>query len=135
MWQSLEILNVFNTFTLKWIFWETETFFKKLEYRFSLKALRLKVQHFLTKLPRQKKPMSRKIERGVQNGPVIKSGVLPVTILFFWRFCFSLRTTYKELIWCTNYQMSILILFIGAGVLFQGAFEKMLAKGFTNCIL
>ena len=25
------------------------------------------------------------------------------TILFFWKFCFSLRTSYKDLIWCTNY--------------------------------
>ena len=27
---------------------------------------------------------------------------LRVTILFFWKFCFSLRTSYKELIRCTN---------------------------------
>ena len=32
MWQWLEILNVFNTLTLKKIFWKTKTFFKKLEY-------------------------------------------------------------------------------------------------------
>ena len=25
------------------------------------------------------------------------------TILFFWKFCFSLRASYKRLIWCTNY--------------------------------
>ena len=25
-----------------------------------------------------------------------------VTTLFFWKFCFSWRTSYKELIWCTN---------------------------------
>ena len=30
--QSVEILNVFNTLTLKQIFWKTKTFFKKLEY-------------------------------------------------------------------------------------------------------
>ena len=34
MWQSVEILNVFNTLTLKQIFWKTKTFFKKLEYCF-----------------------------------------------------------------------------------------------------
>ena len=33
MWQSLKILNVFNTLTLKQIFWKTKTFLKKLEYR------------------------------------------------------------------------------------------------------
>ena len=47
--------------------------------------------------------MLRQIEWWVQNGPITKNGVLPVTTLFFWKFCFSLRTFYKELIWCTNY--------------------------------
>ena len=31
MWQSVEILNDFNTLTLKKIFWKTKIFFKKLE--------------------------------------------------------------------------------------------------------
>ena len=31
MWQSVETLNVFNTLTLKQIFWKTKIFFKKLE--------------------------------------------------------------------------------------------------------
>ena len=30
----MEISNVFNTLTLKQIFWKTKTFFKKLEYGF-----------------------------------------------------------------------------------------------------
>ena len=30
--------------------------------------------------------------------------ILPVTTLFFRKSCFSLRTSYKELIWCTNYR-------------------------------
>ena len=34
MWQSVEILKVFNTLILKQIFWKTKTFFKKLEDRF-----------------------------------------------------------------------------------------------------
>ena len=38
MWQSLEILNVFNTLTLKQVFWKTKTFFKKLEYRFLIES-------------------------------------------------------------------------------------------------
>ena len=47
--------------------------------------------------------MLRQIEWGVQNGPITKNGVLPVTILFFRKFCFSLRTTNKELISSTNH--------------------------------
>ena len=48
------------------------------------------------------KPMLRQIEYWVQNGPITKNGVWPVTTLHFWKFCFSLRTSYKEMIWCTN---------------------------------
>ena len=32
------------------------------------------------------KPMLRRIEWGVQNGPITKDGVLPVTSLFFENF-------------------------------------------------
>ena len=46
--------------------------------------------------------MLRQIEWWVQNEPITKNGVLPVTTLYFWKFCFSLRTSYKEMIWCTN---------------------------------
>ena len=38
MWQSVEILNVFNTLTLIQIIWKTKHFFKKLEYRFLVEA-------------------------------------------------------------------------------------------------
>ena len=41
MWQSLEILNVFNTLTLKQVFWKTKTFFKKLEYRFLIESTKI----------------------------------------------------------------------------------------------
>ena len=34
MWQSVKILNDFNSLTLKQIFWKTKSFFKKLEYHF-----------------------------------------------------------------------------------------------------
>ena len=42
--------------------------------------------------------MLRQIEGWVHNGPITKNGVLVVTTLFFKKFCFSLRTSYKELI-------------------------------------
>ena len=42
--------------------------------------------------------MLRQIEWGVQNGPITKNGVLPVATFFFRKFCFSLRTSHKELI-------------------------------------
>ena len=46
--------------------------------------------------------MLRQIEWWVQDGPITKNGVLPATTLLFWKVCFSLRTSNKELIWCTN---------------------------------
>ena len=42
--------------------------------------------------------MLRQLEWGVQNGPITKEGILPVTTLFSQKFCFSLRTLYKQLI-------------------------------------
>ena len=41
MWQSVKILNVFNSLTLKEIFWKTKTFFKKPEYRFLVESTKI----------------------------------------------------------------------------------------------
>ena len=38
MGQSVKILNVFNTLTLKHVFWKTKVFFKKLEYLFLVES-------------------------------------------------------------------------------------------------
>ena len=46
MWQSVEILNDFNTLTLKQIFWKTKTFFKKLEYRFLVESTKIENASF-----------------------------------------------------------------------------------------
>ena len=42
----MEILNVFNTLTLKKVFWKTETFFKKLEYRFLVETTKIENTSF-----------------------------------------------------------------------------------------
>ena len=84
-------------------FLENENLFKKnWSTVFYLKALKLKTHNFYIKPPYQR-PMLRQLEWWLQNGPITKNGVLPVTTFFFWKFCFSLRTSHKELIWCTNY--------------------------------
>ena len=67
--------------------------------------------------------MLRQIEWGSQNGPITKNRILPVTTLYFLEFCFSLRTSYKELIWCTNYLNANIHTFVSAGVLFDGVFS------------
>ena len=75
MWQSVKILNVFNTLTLKQIFWKAKTFFKTLEYCFLVESTKIENASFSYKT---------------------------VTTLFCWKFCISLRTSYKELICCTS---------------------------------
>ena len=91
------IFERFQYFNFKTNSLENENLFQKTE---KLKALKLKTHHFHTKL-RCQKSILRQIEWWAQNGPTTKN-VLPVTALFFRKFCFSLRTSYKELIWYTN---------------------------------
>ena len=65
------------------MFLKNEIFFSKnWSTVFKLKALRLKMYHFHTKLPYQK-PVLRQIAWRVQNGPFTNNGVSPVTTLFF----------------------------------------------------
>ena len=101
MWQSVKMLNVFDGLILKQIFWKTKTFFKKLDYRFLVESTKIENASFPCKTGNQK-PILRQIKWWLENGPITKNGVLPVTTLFFWKFCFSLRTFYKEFICCTN---------------------------------
>ena len=45
----MEILNVFNTLTLKQISFKTKTFFKKLEYGFLVQSIKIENASFLYK--------------------------------------------------------------------------------------
>ena len=49
MWQSVEVLNVFITLTLKQMFWKGRIFLKKLEYRFLVESTKLENASFLYK--------------------------------------------------------------------------------------
>ena len=113
VWQSAEILNVFNTSTLKQTF--SKLLFKKLEYRFWVENIKMESALFPHKLPYQKSIL-RQIEWWVQNEAITKNGVLPVTTLFFGFFCFSLKTSYKELIWCTNHPNTQLLLSVSTEI-------------------
>ena len=46
MWQPIDILNVFNTLTLKQTFWKTRTFFKKMENCFLAEGTRIEKKAF-----------------------------------------------------------------------------------------
>ena len=101
MWQALEILNVFNAVTLKQIFWKTKTFFKKLEDCFLVQSTNIEHESFPCKTALFKANVHTKT-MGTTKWTCHKIGFLSV-ILFFWTLCFSLRTSLKELISCTNY--------------------------------
>ena len=72
----MEILNVFNTLTLKQIFWKKKTFLKKLEYWFLVESSKIKNASF----PYNAAISDVKTNRMVaQNGPITKNRVLPIT--------------------------------------------------------
>ena len=124
MWQSLKILNVFNTLTLQQVFWKTKAFLKKLDSHFLVECTKIENASFRfeTALSEANIKTNRIGSSKWQNEPILKNGVLPLTTLFFWKFCYSLRTYYEELIWCTNYA-NVHILFVSTGVLFEGFFS------------
>ena len=86
----MQVSNVYNTLTLKQIFWRTKTFFKKLEYRFLVEATKIEITPFPFKTALSGANVK---EWRLQNGPITKSGVLPVTTLFFWKNFSSFRTS------------------------------------------
>ena len=60
--------------------------------------------------------MLRQIEWRLQNGPITKSGVLPVTTLFFRKFVPVLEPLKNSLFDVPTTQMSIFVFFVSAGV-------------------
>ena len=91
MQQSLEISNVFSAVTLKKF--SGRTFFKS-------RVLRLKTHHFHRKIALSKANV--KTNRIGSTKSTYRKERSFASNFFFWKFCFSLRTCYKELIWCTN---------------------------------
>ena len=96
-------MNVLTTLYFKLIFWKTKTFFKKTRVPFFCSKTKIESAIFPYKTALPEKPMLRQIEWKVQHGPITKDGILPLTTLFFWKFCFRVRTSSKELIRYTSY--------------------------------
>ena len=116
MWQSVKISNVFNTLTLKHIFWKTKTIFKKLEYHFLVETTKIENISFSFETALSEANVkTSKIEWRLKNGPITKSGVLPVNTLFFWKIYSSFRTS-RTLIWWPTAQMLIFTFFVSAEV-------------------
>ena len=97
----MEILNVFNTLTLKQIFWKTKTFFKKLEYHFLVESTKTEAASFPYKTVTSE--VNAKANRVVSTKWAYhKERSFASNYYIFRKFCFSLRTSYKELIRCTS---------------------------------
>ena len=90
MWQSLQILNDFNTLTLKQIFWKIKTFLKKLEYCFLVESTEIEngIFPYKTALPKANIKKNR-------MGSTKWNDIFPVTTLFFLKILLQ----YKNLSW------------------------------------
>ena len=80
-------------------YFNLDTNFLKLEYLFLVESTKTENAIFPYKTAVSKTNV-RQIEWGVQYGLISKNRVLLVTTFVFRKFCFSLRTLYKELIRC-----------------------------------
>ena len=82
----------FQNFNLKIDFLKNKNLFK---YSFLVKSTKIENAPFPYKTAISEANV-KTIECWVQNGPITKNGLLPVTTLFFWKFCFSLSTNYPN---------------------------------------
>ena len=107
MWQSVEILNVFNILTLKRTSWKTKTFFKKLEYRFLVESTEIQNASLPYKTAisetnvKANSMLSTKWTYQKERSFASNYFSLFHFLFFFLKndfFGFSLRTSYKELI-------------------------------------
>ena len=88
MWQSPEILNVFNTFNFeKKKFWKTKTFFEKLEYRFLVENTKIEITTYPYKIALSEANIKTKTMDSTKWS-IPKNGVLPVTTYFYENFVF-----------------------------------------------
>ena len=105
--------------SLKEIFWETQNLFKKLEYTFLVESTKIENATFPYKTALSEANVKTNKIESKNCTYITTNGFLPVTTLFFRKFCFSLRTSYKELVWCTSHPNIHIHTF---GVLFEGDF-------------
>ena len=78
MWQSVKLSNVFNTLTLKRIFWKRKTFFKKLEQRFLVETTKIENTSFLFKTALSETNVKTN-RLATTKVTITKSGVFPET--------------------------------------------------------
>ena len=93
MWQSVIVPNVFNTLTLKQIFWKTKTFFKKLEYRFLVETTKIENTSFPFKTALSEANV--KTNKMATTKWTYHKGrsFASYYFFFFWKICSNFRTS------------------------------------------
>ena len=88
----------FQYFNFETDFLENENLFQKTGVPFSVESTKIENASFPYKTAISESNVKANRVVNVQNGPITKARVLPVTTIFFRKICFSLRTSYKDLI-------------------------------------
>ena len=120
IWQSVEILNLFSTLTLKQIFWKTKTFLRKLEQSFLVESTKIENASFPHKTAISE--TNNKTNRMVSTKWTYHKGEsFPSNYFIFLIILFQ----FKNL--CTNDPNAhIFVFFVSAGVLIDDAFSLYL---------
>ena len=120
IWQSVEMLNVSNALNLKQIFWKTKNVFKKLGYCFVVESTKIEYLSF---------PYKTAIsEANVKTNRMVSTEwTYHKKRSFASKYFVFLKILFESLIksWIdvSTTQMSIFVLFVITGVLFDGAFS------------
>ena len=87
--ESFKRFQYFNFETIL----ENENLFQKTGVHFLVEATKIEYTSFPFKTALSEANVKTNIEWRPQNGPITKSGVLPVTTYFFWKNFSSFRTS------------------------------------------
>ena len=101
MWQSVKVLNVYNTLTLIQIFWKTKTFLKKLENHFLVQTTKIENISFPFKTASSEANV-KTTRMATTKWTYHKEQSFSSNCFILLKICFSFSTSLKELIWGTN---------------------------------
>ena len=120
MWQSSEILTDLNTLTLQLIFWIKRTFLKKLEYCFLVESTKIEYISFLYKIAMSETNFKTN-RMGSTERTYHKERSIASNYFIFLKILFQFKNLFNSWFDVPTTQMSIFILFVNAGVLFESA--------------
>ena len=122
---SLKILNFFNGLTLKQLFCKTKTFFKKLGYCFSFESTKFENASFPCKTGisegnvNTNKMVTTKWTYRKERSFASNYFIIIIIIIFFLEILFQ-----QSWFVVPTTKMTIFVLFVSAGVSFDGAFSS-----------